>query len=313
METRLDILIILMSILTLGVTFAVIAFTLWVVIPLRDTSRQMKRLMDTTVDTGEKVNDLVRNTSEQVDTLARAATGGFGLAKLFAPFRSGLTVNANAVEDSAANARLPANTSNTRSERPGHESIRSVRNSRDLIARLLFVAQIVQRVTGYFHALWPGGKKPDVSQNVAPFASSLSNHPNLPNKRSNAMDDNKSSVGIGSFAIGALAGAIAGILFAPKPGTETREDIKQTLNNLKDEVAVRLSELKEFSQDNYQGVVNSVLEGYEKAKHLTAEQVTQLRQDLMTAYETVKDTAEEGSKKLQGAAAAVHDEKQSSS
>lgn len=39
-----------------------------------------------------------------------------------------------------------------------------------------------------------------------------------------------------SFLLGAGLGVIAGILMAPKPGDETREDVKEKLNTLKDKV-----------------------------------------------------------------------------
>ena len=37
---------------------------------------------------------------------------------------------------------------------------------------------------------------------------------------------------VGAMVGGALVGGAAGILFAPKKGSETREDIKKTINNL---------------------------------------------------------------------------------
>ena len=39
--------------------------------------------------------------------------------------------------------------------------------------------------------------------------------------------------GLFSFILGVTAGVALGILFAPKSGEETREDIKETIDNLK--------------------------------------------------------------------------------
>ncbi|TKZ35777.1 YtxH domain-containing protein, partial [Brachyspira catarrhinii] len=39
--------------------------------------------------------------------------------------------------------------------------------------------------------------------------------------------------GLFSFILGVTAGVALGILFAPKAGEETREDIKETIDNLK--------------------------------------------------------------------------------
>ena len=39
--------------------------------------------------------------------------------------------------------------------------------------------------------------------------------------------------GIFSFILGVSAGVALGLLFAPKAGEETREDIKETMDNIK--------------------------------------------------------------------------------
>ena len=48
-------------------------------------------------------------------------------------------------------------------------------------------------------------------------------------------------------AVGATLGAVAGVLFAPKSGKETREDIKNKANDAKDFTVDKASEVKEFA------------------------------------------------------------------
>ena len=98
----------------------------------------------------------------------------------------------------------------------------------------------------------------------------------------------KSGIAIGSLALGAIAGAIAGILFAPKSGRETRDEIKDTLTKVKDDVAVRLSELKDITQETYHNVVDSVVQAYQDTRELTDEQATRIKSDLNEGYDDIK-------------------------
>lgn len=109
----------------------------------------------------------------------------------------------------------------------------------------------------------------------------------------NINDNEKSGLAIGSLVIGAIAGAVAGILFAPKSGKETRDDLKDTLTQVKDDVASKIAHLdiQELTQNAYQTVVNTVLRTYEDAKKLSSDEVTNIRSDLDKGYEEIKEAA----------------------
>ena len=64
--------------------------------------------------------------------------------------------------------------------------------------------------------------------------------------------------GLFSFILGVTAGVALGILFAPKSGEETREDIKETIDNLKYKV-----------DDLYHKGVLKTTELYENGKEKT--------------------------------------------
>lgn len=100
-------------------------------------------------------------------------------------------------------------------------------------------------------------------------------------------------LGIGSLVIGAVAGAIAGILFAPRSGKETRDNLLETLTSVKDEVAAKVADLNlvELTQQAYQTVVATVVQTYEDAKKLTADEASTIKADLERGYEDIKQAA----------------------
>ena len=90
-------------------------------------------------------------------------------------------------------------------------------------------------------------------------------------------------------AIGAIAGAVAGILFAPKSGKETREDIKNYLGEMKDQISEKLSQAADFSKETYNNVVQGVVKSYEDAKKISSDEAVQIIDDLEAGFEKVKE------------------------
>jgi gas vesicle protein len=103
----------------------------------------------------------------------------------------------------------------------------------------------------------------------------------------------KAGIPIGAFAVGALAGALAGILLAPKSGKETRADIQETVMKVKDDLVVKLTELKEITEDKYKEIAAAVVAKYEDTKAITTEQAEEIKENLMNGYEELKKVAKE--------------------
>lgn len=78
--------------------------------------------------------------------------------------------------------------------------------------------------------------------------------------------------------LGAAAGAIAGLLFAPKSGKETREDIKEGMDDVKDFVGDTSADVADFAKKRTDDAKKFVNENAPKAKKFAKKQ----------AYEAVK-------------------------
>ena len=94
------------------------------------------------------------------------------------------------------------------------------------------------------------------------------------------------------FWFGAMLGAIAGILYAPKSGKRTQQDMRRYYFQMKDNILENLGEMKDITRETYENVVDSVVAGYEEAKIITSWEAFRVREDLKAGYERVKELLE---------------------
>lgn len=89
-------------------------------------------------------------------------------------------------------------------------------------------------------------------------------------------------------ALGALAGGIAGILFAPKSGKETRGDIKRAVEKATAEIKEKAEEVHDLTVEKYQAIVDEVTGEYQELRNLGAEKLAEIRKNLYQNYQKVK-------------------------
>ncbi len=80
------------------------------------------------------------------------------------------------------------------------------------------------------------------------------------------MSDKKQSNGLG-LVIGAIIGGIAGLLFAPKTGKETREDVKKVLKDSEvkfKETTEKAKVMAEKAKDTVEEIVDTVTKKVKK-------------------------------------------------
>ena len=105
------------------------------------------------------------------------------------------------------------------------------------------------------------------------------------------------------LAVGAVAGAVAGVLFAPKSGEETRKDIQDLAVNIKDKAFDIYSEARQkvekkakalkslgekIDEKKYSTIVNEVVDEYKKKDVLSSQSAKKLGTQLKKDWNTVK-------------------------
>lgn len=110
------------------------------------------------------------------------------------------------------------------------------------------------------------------------------------------MDKTTKGVIIGA-SVGVLAGAIAGVLFAPKSGKETRADIAKYLHEMKEKIAQELSEIGEITKRKYNAVVDKVVAIYETEKKISTSDAVDIKKKLINNYQQIAKAASKPAKK----------------
>lgn len=98
---------------------------------------------------------------------------------------------------------------------------------------------------------------------------------------------NNSALGLGilGFALGALAGA----MFAPKSGKETRKDISNWMTNMSEELNSRVRQSKDLTVDKYNSIVDEVSYKYRKMNGIKQSELEDFVSDLKMRWDRIKD------------------------
>ena len=84
----------------------------------------------------------------------------------------------------------------------------------------------------------------------------------------------------------AIGGAI-GVLFAPKSGRQTRQDLKRAYKATSKDIARRINDLEDISQSKYDQIVDAVVNEYQKLDPITQEQIEALKATLQDKWNEV--------------------------
>lgn len=93
------------------------------------------------------------------------------------------------------------------------------------------------------------------------------------------MSSNNKSAGKFVLAglLGAVAGAIGGLLFAPQSGKETREDIAELANKITKQVKTGVTETKDKVKEVFGNVSEEAIEKYKEIRSMIVDKVAALK------------------------------------
>ena len=100
----------------------------------------------------------------------------------------------------------------------------------------------------------------------------------------------KKSVGAG-LAAGALLGALAGVLLAPKSGKETRADVIRFMRSTSKKVVSQAKRLKGLTQEKYDKIVDQVVAKSSEAVKLGQKELVEWKETLKGKFNEVKRQA----------------------
>lgn len=115
-------------------------------------------------------------------------------------------------------------------------------------------------------------------------------------KKRQAMAKTAKTVGVTAI-VGASIGAIGGVLFAPKSGKETREDLKNSAITTNEKIKVKAGEAKTAFTDKFQSGKENVSDASSKIKEYLKSKKSNSNEEALEIEATEVSTTEESEEK----------------
>ena len=96
-----------------------------------------------------------------------------------------------------------------------------------------------------------------------------------------------------TLVVGTAVGGALGVLFAPKSGKETRQDIRRAYRDVSADVSKRAKEAGNLTKERYDELVDKAVSEYKRVKEMSNEQVSTLKQKLKERWNESSESSEE--------------------
>ena len=93
---------------------------------------------------------------------------------------------------------------------------------------------------------------------------------------------------IGAGIFGLLLGAAAGMLLSPKSGKQNREDIKNWMRRMSEELNDRLRDTKEMTRERYDQLVDVLTDKYRRMQDIKENELDDFSDELKRRWERIK-------------------------
>lgn len=92
---------------------------------------------------------------------------------------------------------------------------------------------------------------------------------------------------------GVIVGAIAAFFFSPKSGKQNRQDVKDWVSDMQDEVSTRAKEAHGLTKEKYDDIVDQVVQKRKAVQNIKEEEWDGLVSDMKKHWDKIKDIWQE--------------------
>lgn len=93
---------------------------------------------------------------------------------------------------------------------------------------------------------------------------------------------------IGAGLFGLILGAAAGALLSPKSGKQNRENLRNWMRRMNDELNTRIGETRDMTREKYDQLVDNLSDKYRRMKDIKENELDDFSDELKNRWERIR-------------------------